>query len=92
MEEVKFKYKKIKNKEIIITGLKTKNAIRIDIFAFDNCRSIREIHFPYSVKSIGNAVVSGCSGLKSITYYDTTKITNVTFSDRNKKILTVFSE
>lgn len=64
----------------------------IEEFAFDNCKSITEIHFPSSVKSMGNAVVSGCSGLKSITCYDTTELTRVTFSNRDKEILTIRSE
>ena len=63
----------------------------IDEFAFDNCRSIRQIYFPDSVKYIGNAVVNGCSDLKSIYCYKSTEITNVTFSETDKKILTVLN-
>lgn len=34
--------------------------------AFKNCKNLREVHIPHSVKSIGSNAFSGCSGLETV--------------------------
>lgn len=57
-----------KNNQEILTFLMNQEQFEIEEKCFDNCKNLKQITIPSSVKLIGNNAFSGCSSLARITF------------------------